>query len=381
MGNCFLTGYDITDSIVVALSTHHYIHSVEYFELRRNFVARRTGVSVVNTTFTACVRFLLSARANMSPSRKTNVFTRTLDGQVPAIYPHPRQKSTRNLPAPSLFLPAIYPHPRFLLPAIYPHPRLFFTRNLPAPSLFFTRNLPAPSLFFYPQFTRTRGTRRPSLPSHPRNPSPVHTRDPRAPCPRWAPCPWHPPPACYPHPPQYPHPCVFVPVAPAARHYPATRETLRPCIPATRAPRVPVGALCPWHPPPVATQPPAKPFARAYPRPARPVSPLVPRARGTRRPHATRTRHSTRTRAFSSPQCPSPVATQAPVPAPVPIPIAGLSTGGRRAELHLRRRKLCRRRRLRLHHGSIRGRRVAPRSITTVHHSRAKNLARQIGLH
>ena len=39
MGNCFLTGYDITDSIVVALSTHHYIHSVEYFELRRNFVA------------------------------------------------------------------------------------------------------------------------------------------------------------------------------------------------------------------------------------------------------------------------------------------------------------------------------------------------------
>ena len=38
MSNCFLTGYDITDSIVVALSTHHYIHSVEYFELRINFV-------------------------------------------------------------------------------------------------------------------------------------------------------------------------------------------------------------------------------------------------------------------------------------------------------------------------------------------------------
>ena len=39
MSNCFLTEYNITDSIVVALSTHHYMHSVEYFELRRNFVA------------------------------------------------------------------------------------------------------------------------------------------------------------------------------------------------------------------------------------------------------------------------------------------------------------------------------------------------------
>ena len=146
-------------------------------------------------------------------------FTRTLDAHVPAIYPHPRlfyPPFTRTL----IFLPAIYPHPRF----------------------------------FYPQFTRTRGTRRPSLPSHPRNPSPVHTRDPRAPCPRWCP----------------------VPVAPAARRYPATRETLRPCIPATRAPRVPVTlpapVRCPspWRPRPASSPSPcvfvpAVPIARRYP--------------------------------------------------------------------------------------------------------------------
>ena len=104
----------------------------------------------------------------------------------------------------------------------------------------------------------------------------------------------------------------------------------------------------PWHPPPVTTQPPAKPFARAYPRPTRPVSPLVHRARGTRRPslpsHPRKTfacayptpahpdmhpesplpyprpcvarprgaRDPCRPlcRAFSSPQCPPPVATQ-----------------------------------------------------------------------
>ena len=45
--------------------------------------------------------------------------------------------------------------------------------------------------------------------------------------------------------------------------------------------------------------------------------PVAPATRVVRRPLP---------RAFSSPQCPPPVATQPPVPAPVPIPIAGLST-------------------------------------------------------
>ena len=165
-------------------------------------------------------------------------FTRTLDAQVPAIYPHPRcfypqftrilvffyPQFTRTLVC---FLPAIYPHPRFFLPAIYPHPRFFFTRNLPAPV--------APAARRYPA---TRETLRPCIPA---------TSAPRVPV--GAPCPWHPPQGGTRNPPQYPHPCVFVPVAPATRRYPATRETLRPCIPATRAPRVPVGAPCPWHPP------------------------------------------------------------------------------------------------------------------------------------
>ena len=66
------------------------------------------------------------------------------------------------------------------------------------------------------------------------------------------------------------------PVAPAARRYPATRETLRPCIPATRAPRVPVTlpapVRCPspWRPRPASSPSPcvfvpAVPAARRYP--------------------------------------------------------------------------------------------------------------------
>ena len=114
------------------------------------------------------------------------------------FYPHPRCPSTRNLPAPPMPM-----YPKFIrtlvfLPAIHPHPRFFYTRNISAPSFFFTRNLLAPS-FFYPKFNRTLVFFTRNLPA---------------------------------------------PVAFAARHYPANRETLRPCIPATRAARVPVGRWC-----------------------------------------------------------------------------------------------------------------------------------------
>ena len=65
-------------------------------------------------------------------------------------------------------------------------------------------------------------------------------------------------------------------VAPAARHYPATRETFRSCIPATCAPRVPVTlptpVRCPspWHLRPVSSPSPcgfvpAVPVTRHYP--------------------------------------------------------------------------------------------------------------------
>ena len=115
-----------------------------------------------------------------------------------------------------------------------------------------------------------------------------------------------PAPALYPHPRQkipaiYPHPPFLYPqfTRTLPRAYPHGTRT-RYCT-HTRA------FLSPQHPPPVTTQPPAQPFAHAYPPPAPPASPLpyphplVAHPRGTprdpRRPLP---------RAFLSPQRPSP---------------------------------------------------------------------------
>ena len=114
--------------------------------------------------FASAVRYL-----GISPSFVSSTVQHGHIAPNPRFYPHPRCPCTRNLPAPSM---PMYPQ--------FTRTLVFLTRNLPAPSILFTHNLPAPS-FFYPQFTRPRGTRRPSLPSHPRNPSPVHTRHPRTP--------------------------------------------------------------------------------------------------------------------------------------------------------------------------------------------------------
>ena len=231
-------------------------------------------------------------------------------------------------------------HPHFL-PAFahcsktrtfYPHPRLSGTRILPAPSTpvypqftrtlgFVTRNLPAPSAFFYPQFTRTLGiftcvitrtldTHLPAVYPNPRCFVPAHTRDPCRPLPRafrargarppnatrtryltrarTLPVPVAPAARHYPatretlspvHTRDPRAPCLrkyMEPVAPAARHYPPTREALRPCILATHAPRAPVSlpaaVRCPspWNPRPVSSPSPcvfvpAVPVARHYP--------------------------------------------------------------------------------------------------------------------
>ena len=130
-------------------------------------------------------------------------------------------------------------------------------------------------------FTRTLDAHVPAIYPHP-----------RCPCTRNLPAPSFFLPAIYPHPrffyPQFTRTLVFF-----TRNLPAPSFFLPAIYPH------------PWHPPPVTTQPPAKPFARAYPRPARPVSPLVHGTRGTRRPHATRTRYSTRTRTVPVPVAPA----------------------------------------------------------------------------
>ena len=218
---------------------------------------------------------------------------------------HPRACPCPPRPSPAAPIARSCFVPRCPVPALYPHPRQKNTRNLPAPSVF------VPAIYPHPT-SRV--------------------------------------PARYPHPLLHPRPCVFVPSAPVARCYPATRAALRPCIPAPRATRVPVTlpapASCPspWHPRPAASPSPcvfvpAVPVARALPAPVaipapvpcpppwhpppmrrpRPLPyphPCPARPQGTRRPCATRTRDSTRTRT-----CPVPVAPAArTVPAPVHCP-------------------------------------------------------------
>ena len=171
--------------------------------------AAATGVSVVNKLALPAFVFLLAARPSMGTSRQTHVF-----------YPHPRCPSTRNLPAPSLFLPAIYPHPRFFLPAIYPHPWHPPPVATQQPAKPFARAYPRPARPVSPLVPRARGTRPRKVPAT------RHSTRTRA-----FSSPWRPSPVRYPHPWQYPHPQV-----------PRARTTRRPHGARTRS--LPTSSHC-----------------------------------------------------------------------------------------------------------------------------------------